>query len=144
MTKARKTDTTDRTTPYRDWHRTWASTDYVHDIDQLEWRIVNGKRVYIALIELTALMPHHKMPYALDAIMKRINKVQGKVMVDVANALDVPALVVAFTPDLGNFYVYSLTSGSKWHQADRDTYRGWIDALVQRKVAFKAKERKIM
>jgi hypothetical protein len=136
MTKPRKTDTTDRTTPYRDWHRTWAPTDYVHDIDQLEWRIVDGKRVYVALIELTAIMPYHKMPDALDAIIKRVGKVQGDVMVDVAQALDVPALVVAFTHDLGDFYVYSLTSDKRWHHTDRTTYRRWIDTLARRKMAI--------
>lgn len=109
--KARqRTDKEDRTMPYRDWLRTINGNGFFFDIDMFKCRYVDGKPQIVAITDLTRTdtetVPGQRY---LDAITDRwFNRdSQAKLLLSVAEKLEVPAYLVLFPTSVTWLYVFS-------------------------------------
>ena len=122
----------DRSLPYRDWRRTIGRSLYVNDIDQLEWRVIDGEIKPVAIIELTRVNGNISVPQSyLDSVLKRITQrdPQSKIACMVADSLNVCAYVVVWRWDLSEFFVYNLTKERGWKYWSPLQYEKWIGSL---------------
>lgn len=129
--KQRK-DSEDRICDYRSWRHTFGNGMYVNDIDQLEWRIIDGKHTPVALIELSRIDGNMKIPQKyLEAVLNRFKKrdAQGSIFVLLAKLLKIDIWIVLFRWDLSEFYLYNLVNGEKWVHLSKDEYKKWISEL---------------
>jgi hypothetical protein len=128
----------DRTAEYRKWHRTFGPEFLVCDIDQVEYRMVNGVAVPVAIIELSRVdsdsdVPDSYRKSAWDRFSERDS--QSKIIAAVAERAGVPAYFVLFWRKLSEFwthevYVPGRAPIDKWFgPASPDVYREWIMKL---------------
>lgn len=134
MNKPRRLESReDRSLDYRDWRRTFKSSSYVMDMDQVEYRIVDGEFIPVAVIELTREdHPPVRSAVALQtAVLHRISEenIQAKALVSMAERLGVNAFLVLFVADLSEFHVYNLSTENGWWVMNRERYQYWIDGL---------------
>ena len=133
MNKPRRLDSReDRSLDYRDWRRTFASSSYVMDIDQVEYRIVDDEFIPVAVIELTRTDEAVRSAVALQtSVLRRISEenIQAKVLVSMAERLGVDAFLVLFVADLSEFHVYNLSTEKGWWVMNPERYQYWIDGL---------------
>ena len=129
MKGKRRADTEDRAAAYRQWRWNFRSA-YVSDIDQVEWRIVDGKVEPVLLLELTRFDGDNQpAPGYFDAITARFRREgQGRAAVTFASMLGVDAVIVLFRHNLEDFWLYNLTIGEGWYHLGRDCYRRWLEA----------------
>lgn len=132
-TKGRqRLSTVDRTSAYREWRWGLGNSLYVNDVDQVEWRMVNGEIRPVAVIELTRVDGSVPVPPAyLKAILDRMTgrDPQGRVAVEVASRLGVCAYVVAWRWDLTEFWGYNLSRNVGWKLWTANEYRAWLASL---------------
>lgn len=124
-------DKEDRAQAYRDWRHTFGNHLYVSDLDQVEYRIINGEIVPVALIELTRVDDPVRLPKVLqDRVLQRfdVQYASGKFLRTMAGLLDLPAYLVLFVADLSEFHVYSYQA-SMWKVMGSDEYKIWIQSL---------------
>ena len=121
--------TEDRIAAYRQWRWDFRSA-YVSDIDQLEWRVIDGKVVPVLLLELTRFDGDNQPGQGyLDAITARFRRGgQGRAAITFAGMLGVDAVIVLFRYNLEDFWLYNLTIGEGWYHLGRDGYRHWLEA----------------
>ena len=99
------------------------------DIDQVEWRVQYGQPTPVVVLELTRLDGSHPLPQTyLDAIVTRFTKRDGQAaaIVALANRLGVDAVIVLFRHDLSEFWLFDLSSPTRWFHRDQRQYRHWI------------------
>lgn len=102
------------------------------DIDQVEWRIIDGVPTPIAIIELSRVDGNVHLPKSyMEAVLHRFNKRdgQGSMIKEIAQSLKVKAWVVLFRWDLTEFWVYNLTDSRGWWQMNQEKYEGWVRKL---------------
>jgi hypothetical protein len=129
----------DRTAKYRLWHRSFGSDVYVNDLDQIEWRMVDGNVVPVAHIELSRVDGNRDVPFTyLEAAWDRftLRDPQSKVSTIVAERVGIPAYFVLFRWDLTEFwirefYIPEREPVDKWYEEiSAVDYRNWIVGLV--------------
>lgn len=121
----------DRLRPYRDW-RWRLGGAYVADLDQVEYAIVDGEVVPVAVLEMTRVDGDRLPPPSyFESIRSRImvRDAQGRVAVALAARLGVRAYVVAFRWDCSEFWVCGLTDDTGWKRATPAAYERWIRRL---------------
>ena len=126
--KQRK-DSEDRLSDYRKWRWKFGNGCYVNDIDQLEWRMVEGETTPVALLEMTRVDGSIPVPPTyLDSILKRFKERDGqrKIMLRVCDLLGVDVYIVCYRWDLTEFWVYNLSNGSKWIKLSKEKYEQCI------------------
>ena len=122
----------DRTVQYRKWRRGLKSNCYVTDIDQLEWTIVDGVAVPLAVLEISRVDGAANLPPSyFDAVITRITKrdAQRKFATTAARLLGCKAWFVLFRADGKEFWVYNLTDGTGWFHMHQKAYREWLEGL---------------
>jgi hypothetical protein len=132
-------DWEDRAAVYRNWrYKAGLSRGYVADIDQLEYRFIDGVFTPIALLELTRVDDENWIsPQYLNAITERFKRDgQGKVAREVASLLGLAceAWIVLFRKSLSEFWIYNLTLEKGWVQMSQVEYRNWLNGNCQSSV----------
>jgi len=122
----------DRAHPYREWRRTIGRSLYVNDVDQFEWRMVDGVVRPVGLLELTRVNGNAPVgDKYLGAILARMRKrdPQERVACEIARRCGVCAFVVLWRWDLSEFWVYNLSDSIGWWQATEPQYRDFLTRL---------------
>lgn len=125
-------DMEDRLAFYRAWRFSWGGGAFVSDLDQIEWRVMDGKIRPVAVFEMTRLDGDMKPPQTyFDAIEKRFSTRdgQGGAVLEFACRLGVPAAIVLFRHDLSEFWVYVLSNPTKWFHFAAPAYQLWVQGL---------------
>ncbi|WP_135604103.1 hypothetical protein [Methanococcoides sp. NM1] len=102
-------DMEDRGAEYRLWHRSLAPYCVAFDVDFIEWRTRGGKRVPVAITEITRVDSGKSVtPRYLDSILKRYNErdMQGYVTRYLANKLEIPAYIILYRQGCSEFWIY--------------------------------------
>ena len=103
------------------------------DVDQVEWRVIDGLLQPVAVLELSRVDGHRPVPSTyLLAVLDRMfgRDQQGACAVRVAEALGVRGYVVLFRHDLTEFWVWRFGSGrDRWAHGDADTYARFLREL---------------
>lgn len=120
----------DRCAAYKAWRWKWGAGLYVNDLDQVEWRMIDGHIIPVVVLELTRLDgDRHPLPMGyLQAIVERFTKrdAQGSTVVALAHRLGVDAVLTLFRHDLSEFWLFNLSAPTQWFHLDRDRYRAWL------------------
>ena len=132
--KGRQTaDRGDRQAAYNDW-RWWKSGGYyVCDIDQLEWRIIDGAIRPVAYLELSrvdgnvSIEASSYKARALERMQRRDG--QGAAAVAFASLLGVHAYFILWRWDLTEFWLYNLTQSRGWRLYIPARYVAWLKGL---------------
>jgi len=104
---------------------------YIQDIDQLEYSIINGKIVYVAILEITRVDKNSKYPNPtksyFNAILDRYeNDFQGKLAVDLGSKLNCDAYIVLFKYNMETLWVYNLSQARGWVEFSQENYFKWL------------------
>lgn len=123
--------TTDRASAYRSWRYTLGGGMYVLDVDQVEWRQIDGVVLPVAVIELTRRDDPEPMDDVyLETILERYDdEFQGYHSVYIAQKLAVFAYIVVFREDLSEAWVYNLSLAKGWRNMGWTAYEDWIKNL---------------
>jgi len=127
-----RVDTEDRAAPFRDWRRSLGRPYYVCDIDQVEWRMIDGRPVPVAVMELTRVDGNVAIPATyLEAILTRFTKRdgQGAATKAFAELMGVKAWIVLFRWDMSELWLYNLTDGRGWWRRDKRVVGKWIEGM---------------
>ena len=143
--KARqRDDKEDRSLLYRDWRRETVKkgekkrTCYTSDIDQVEYMIVKGETIPVAILELTRYdfdesdRPSQSWAKYLSSILDRyfFRDNQGRFVKTIAGKLGIPAYIILFRHDLAKFWVFDMCDAKAlWVHKDQDEYRDWLAHL---------------
>lgn len=118
---------------YSSWRRTIGHGCYCSDVDWIEWRLVRGKMVPVALIETTfyddipAWRP--KLPAYRAAALSRLKRDgQYHFIMHVAARLEIPAYFVLVRKDLAWFIACRLRD-EVWGEMNEEQYRAWVMGL---------------
>lgn len=133
--KQRK-DSEDRCADYRAWRHRLGDGCYVMDIDQIEWRLVDGLPVPVAALELSRVDGNKRLPQSyLNAVTTRFQDRDGQASAITAFAakMGVKAWVVLFRWDLTDFWVYNLTDTRGWWHMDKPRYTSWVKGMGARR-----------
>ncbi len=125
----RRSDIEDRGREYRDWRRGIGRSFYVMDIDQVEYRYVNGVMTPVLALELTRLDGDREPPETyFQAITKRFSNRDGQAaaITQLAGKLGVDAVIVLYRYNLSQFWLYNLTKNKGWYKLSLDGYKQWI------------------
>lgn len=132
-----RSDNEDRCADYRKWRWTFGDGNYVSDIDHIEWRVIEGEMVPVAIFELSRVDSDSDVPQTyLEAIIDRYTKrdAQSKFIKQVAASLEVYAYIVVFRADLEKFWVYNLSLSCGWYAMNKTAYEKWIRGFKDKKV----------
>ena len=127
-TRQRK-DSEDRTLSYRKWRWEFGNGCYVNDIDQVEWRVVDGKPTPVGVLEISRVDGNVEVPDSyLNAVLDRFKKrdSQAQIILNLANSIGVKVWVSLFRYDLTEFWVYNLTNDRGWFHLNQSGYKKWI------------------
>ncbi len=128
-----RSDTEDRLLEYRRWRFTWGGGTFVSDIDQLEWRIVDGQVQPKAILELTRLDGDREPPILyFNNILKRFNQRDGQALAvkTFAKKLNISAAIVLYRYNLEEFWVFNLSNDDmRWYHMTKVKYRAWVERL---------------
>ncbi len=114
---------------YKAWHLTLPDRLYMQDIDSIEYRFKQGRRVPVAVIETTEIAEGAKPERYLPEVGKA-RKGQAAVAVQVAQGLKVPAYYVAYAHDMETFWVVTLRAKvRRWHEMTRERYVEFLEGL---------------
>ncbi len=104
-----RTDTEDRSLPYRNWLRTINTDGFFIDIDLIKWRMVDGLPTPVAITDITRCDSDTVSDNYLQAITNRLFKrdKQGELLQTLGDRLNVPVYLVLFQKDIKWLYVYS-------------------------------------
>lgn len=140
-----RADSEDRTFLYRDerWNRRWANK-CVQDLDQIEYTVVDGEIVYVAVLELTRRDFHPTIQDPPKTYFKSIldryeSDMQGRLAVDVAKKLGVDAYIVVFDEDVSRFWVYNLSRSGEFIEYSKDEFFKRLYNLHEHKTQIKLK-----
>lgn len=143
--KARqRKDRENRLTEYTDWRRKLGDDFYCTDVDQLEWREIDGVLTPVAVLELTMVEGNAHVPQKyLNNILDRflIRDGQGEMAQRLAAKLGVKAWIVLFRWDLTEFWVYDLCGTRRWYHTSPAKYKAWLEGLPDGKQALTQPER---
>lgn len=127
MANLRKRGKEDRSIAYTDWHREIGPDFPCQDIDQIEYRIIDGKIIPILMLELTRYdYENEPADQYFNAILERFNKSQRKAATCFAELLGVDCVIVLFKFDLTRFWLFNLTTDQGWYSLDEDRYKKWL------------------
>lgn len=122
---------------YKRW-RIALGVGAVWDVDQVEWRWVDGDLRPVAVIELTTVAPgfvfadaDHTHRY-LAKVVERYDKGQGQNALTVADGLNVNAWVVLWMPEMRTFFRYCLSFPTQWERLAIYEYKRWLITLKPR------------
>jgi hypothetical protein len=130
-------DKEDRTSDYRQWRFGFGNHKFVSDIDQVEYRIVDGRIIPVALLELTRIDGDVPIRHGyLSSILQRFAKrdAQKKFIIEMAKKLDVNVYIVAFRYTLEEFWLYNLSKSKGWACLNKKRYSQWIKDLPNAKI----------
>jgi len=126
--KQRKDDI-DRSADYKRWRWKFGFGCYVNDIDQVEWKVIDGEKRIVSILELTMIDGDRPVPETyLQAILDRFTKRDGQadIIRYIATKLKVDAYIVAYRYNLEDFWLYNLSKNKGWKYFNKDEYRRWI------------------
>lgn len=128
MANLRKRDKEDRSVNYTDWRRKVGHGAFCQDIDQVEYRIIDGQIFPVLILELTRYDYENEPTKAyFDAILKRFNKSQGQAATHFAQLLGVDCVIVLWKFDLSTFWLHNIsTNNEEWYRANESRYRKWL------------------
>ena len=104
----------------------------VQDIDQLEYTVVDGEIVYVAILEITRRDKHPTIKNPpksyFESILARYDKdFQGRCAVQTAKVLGCEAFCVVFDEDMKRLWVYNLSQGFGFNkELSREQYFKWL------------------
>jgi hypothetical protein len=130
--KSLQRDPEDRLIAYRTWRRTIGRQAYVNDVDQLEWRAVNGQPRLVAILELTRVDGESSIPVPptyFTKILDRFTQRDGqRTFVSLlSKGLGIPTYIVLFRKDLSEFWVCPLAPTlGKFIQYSPERYKEWL------------------
>jgi hypothetical protein len=112
---------------------------YAIDLDLICLKYVENKAVYVAGLELTRIGDHHSGDPDINFFIKVINRYraqgQKKLSVDITSKLHCPSIIVAFSRDLMDFYLYNLTKDdNKWYYQNRLKHLEWHYLIRDREI----------
>ena len=118
---------------YREWRWEWGGGNYVTDVDQVEWRSVDGELVPVAVFELTCVRGEKDLPPTyLQAVLRRFDRdFQGEAATRIAALFGCQAYIVVWRENLEDFWVFNLSRRSGWRSMDRDGFRAWVTSKGQ-------------
>jgi hypothetical protein len=117
--------------PYQRWHRSkLPSYCYAHDLDNVEWRKINGVMRRVAVIEITFSAQNYIHENYCTAALARFKDrdAQYAMVTDCARALGVPAYFVVAFANLQEFWVCNLAEES-WTRMTEPEYIQWMVRL---------------
>ena len=127
MPNLRKRGREDRSLIYTDWRRTIDVGTYCQDIDQVEYRIIDGEIVPVLMLELTRYdFDTEPNQNYFAAILERFSKSQRKAATKFATLLGVNCIIVLFKHDLTKFWLFNLTTNQGWYSLDKKGYEDWL------------------
>ena len=128
----------DRTTDYRKWRLEGVGQQpelgFAHDVDQFEWRFFDDVPKIVSILELTRSDGPIYSDVYLSEIWKRYFKTerQGERIIEISTGLNCLAFIVAFTPDLDEFYVNDiLKKKDEWKKYSKQDYTRFLCALKE-------------
>ena len=132
--KHNRTDTEDRSFAYRDarWNLNFGA---VQDVDHIEYKIVNGEVVYVAVLELTLRETPKNLRNPPSSYFERVKKryltgSQGKFTIQTAKRLGVDAFIVVFNEDATRFWVYNMSKNYGFNrEINQKQYFDWLKSL---------------
>lgn len=112
-----RTDTEDRSLPYRNWLRTVETNGFFIDIDFVKWKKINGVYTPVAITDITRCDSETAGDAYRDAIINRIlvRDTQGALLQRLGELLSVPVYLILFQKEIKWFWVYSFAK-SQWRQ----------------------------
>jgi hypothetical protein len=121
----------DRSAAYRAWRRHLGDGMYVLDVDQVEWRHIDGQMVPVATIELTRRDdPGIVDDVYLETIVDRYKEeFQGFHSIYIAMKLAVFAYLVVYREDLSMYWIYNMSLDKGWRMKTQEEYEEWIRNL---------------
>ena len=131
-------DREDRLIDYRLW-KYKLNKLYTTDVDQIEWRIIDGQMKPVAVLEMTRIDDDNiPGPNYFKAIINRFETrdTQKYTITHVANRLNVDVYIVAFLKNLSYYMVYNLSKGDKWEKYNEYQYINWLQKLGQQSDPF--------
>ena len=111
-------DLEDRALLFKLWHRDLDPSLYSTDIDQIEWRSINGRLTPVAVYEITRIDGDADPPPAYyESILKRFEErdMQADSVVMVARALKTKPYIILYHKNLKRFHVYDFGSKTWYH-----------------------------
>lgn len=131
--RARQTDDVDLIARnYSDWHRTLDRSLIALDVDFVEWRIINGVLMPVAVIEITRAKRGLMMDDDyLNIVLRRFEErtIQARTARYIAAALKVKAYIVLFLEDCSWFWVYNLSDKCGWYSLTPAQYEDFLKKL---------------
>lgn len=140
--KARqRDDNEDRSLIYRDFRRETVKkgekkkTCYTSDVDQVEYIIVKGETIPVAILEITRYdfdegdRPSQSWAKYLSAVLDRyfFRDNQGRFVKTIAAKLGIPAYIVLFRHDLEKFWIFDMCdTKALWIYKGKEEYRDWL------------------
>ncbi len=112
-----RTDTEDRSLPYRNWLRTVETNGFFIDIDLIKWRFVDGKPIPVAITDITRCDSEQCTEAYRNAITQRIfhRDRQGLLLRTMGTLLNVPVYLILFQKDIKWLWVYDFQE-NKWKE----------------------------
>jgi len=103
-----RTDTEDRSLPYRNWLRTIKGNGMFLDVDMVKWQKINGQYTPKAITDITRCDKEKITQHYLDSITYRIfqRDAQGGVLRRLGALLQIPVYLVLFQKELLWLKVY--------------------------------------
>ena len=132
--KHNRDDTEDRTFAYREarWNLNYGCAQ---DVDYVEYKIVDRKIVYVAVLELTLRETPEGLYNPPKSYFEQVKRrysteAQGKFTKATAERLGVDAYIVVFNEEATRFWVYNLSRGYGFkNELNREKYFGWLKKL---------------
>ncbi len=126
---------------YVKWHRTWGPQYCAHDVDQIEWRRIDGLFQPVAVFEMTGYwknLPEGPDATYLQGVISRYYErdVRGQtaMIMDIALRIKVPLYIVLYRLDWSEFWIHKIGKVvNGWNHRDRDSYQAACKALGKRR-----------
>jgi len=112
-----RTDKTDRSLAYRNWHRTLNKRLYAIDIDLVEIMFDKDGVKPVAITEITMVDSDAKVTESyLERILHRykVRDFQAKASTRIAELLGVDAYIVLYRENCNEFWTYNLSYNGRW------------------------------
>jgi hypothetical protein len=116
--------------PFTDWHRKLGCGFYATDVDLVETRIVNGVVVPVCIFELKFVSKWDKVDseYLEKRSKEFSGSVQFKVILYMANVLNIPAYTILYPKNCKDFWMLDMKT-NKWEQYNELQLAGFIRTL---------------
>lgn len=116
---------------YVEWHKKLGGECYAQDVDQVEWRNIDGYFEPIAVLEITSVESDAPVPdsYRRNTLMRWNSRGDGQapMSIEVGRRLGCPVYLVLFRANTKEFWVCDLTHGDRhWSQMDASEYADFL------------------